>query len=337
MKKYIYAVILLIVVAIAGFFTMRGSLASLTARSVNAGQVSVRNIVKTEKLKVLTMYKEVLVNQYKKNTGLLSLFQNSENQICTIYPARLDFGFDLSKCDEDWIRQDGDSVIVTLPPVEVLNKNGESLDETNKRVPIENGSWTADEKEDFRERAKAIMLRSCEADGCYKMAEEQGVLVMKNLIEALGFDKVRIDIQPRNHYGLGRLKEGFQDNNPYTFHVGKKSYLKYKQGGIVIYNMDGLNYEQLLAFADFYKVALAKYCKFVRLEADNGVIHVQLMMPHLVKGTPRAKEHISKRDAKRMQGVVNQLKGIFGEDSKLVVFETGANNDVLINYNNQAK
>lgn len=295
MKKILLPIIILVIVLVGiGICYYSGIIPKFGGRSTVVGQVTVRDITKTEKLKVLTMYKEVRVYQRKTNSSLLSLFTNTDVQICAVYPARLDFGFDLSKCDADWIQEDGDTIIVTLPPVEILNKDQESIDETNMRVPIESGNWSSEEMEDFRNRAEAIMLRSCERDNCYELAEQQAEMVVARLFEALGAHHVKVEIQERERYGLGQLIQGYKDDNPYIFYKDEGvNELQYKDGAILFYNnLDELTYEQLLAFADFYKV-MAPDLPLANLFVEDGIVHFQVHDFGLQKNTPETTKVIA--------------------------------------------
>ena len=198
--KIIIAIIIVVVIGIAGWMIYSGKFQFFNSKTKNTvGAVSISDISPTEKLKVLTVYKEICVNQVKDSQGLFSSITKSKDQICAIYPARLDLGFDLSKCDTNWIQVVNDSTFVTLPPVEVLNKDNECIDETNMRVPIEKGEWSAKEKNALRVTANKMMLEQCRQEKCYELAEEQGLVVVKQFIETLGKENVRVQI---NHKTL---------------------------------------------------------------------------------------------------------------------------------------
>ncbi len=253
-----------------------------------------------------------MVNQYKSDPSLLSLFSNTDVRICTIYPACLDFGFDLTKCDENWIREEGDSIIVTLPPVEILNKDMESLDEANKRVPIESGEWTPEEKIDFRERAEAIMLRNCEKEQCYKMAEKQGQKTISKLFEAFGKKNVKVVITPREQYGFGDWKKTEKDDfSFYFFKNDNVTWLSYSNKSRLYYNINDLTYSQLLTFADLYKVISPNYTR-ASLVAKKDGLHIQLYNVELEKGTQTTKKGIEqlKRD-KNAQNFASITQEIF--------------------------
>ena len=69
----------------------------------------------------LAVSDEELVDTVKR-----SLLSSSE--LIRIYYGTLRIGIDFSQCDDTWIRVEGDSIILDLPPVQLLDEN--FLDET---------------------------------------------------------------------------------------------------------------------------------------------------------------------------------------------------------------
>jgi len=218
------------------------------------GHIQLSDLSKTSKLKVLSLYKEVIVSQYRKERGLLFYSQN-ESQIHSIYPGRVDIGFDLTKCDDNWLTFEGDTAVVTLPPVEILNKDGWYIDEAKKQTPIEEGTWTADDQNKLALRANALIKRTCELEDCYKQAETQGFKVISNLLRAFGYQNLKIFILTREQYKPYYIIDAntVKYHNSYQFYTDTNGsdYILFSNGAKLNYS-GSLNDEELLAFIDMF-------------------------------------------------------------------------------------
>lgn len=223
------------------------------ALSYSVGPVTVLDIAKTEKLKVLTMHKEVLAHQHRFNSGLL---KKNEERIYVIYPATLHFGFDLTRCDSSSIRTHGDTVSVTLPPVQILNKEGHSVDEALKRTAIEEGEWSATDMINLRHRAEAIMRRQCEYEGCYEKAEQAGVSAVRAMMASFGYGHVEVAVRKRASYGLCLIDKNFHNSHSFKFcRKDNKSYLSFQKGSQesrLYYTPGNISLQELLAMGDYF-------------------------------------------------------------------------------------
>ena len=311
MKTIIKFILPAVIVLALVYYFFSGSIFGFGGRKTTVGDITVSDISKTEKLKVLTVFKEILVEQTKEKPG--TLFGKNEYKIATVFPARLDFGFDLSKCDEDWIKESGDSVIVNLPPIEILNKDGRSIDEAQKRVPIESGEWTNAEKEDFSVRAEALMRRNCIRDGYYKMAEEMGAKSIMGLIGALIDNDsvaVQIHIQAGNYPTAEKNNDKLKD--PYKFLIsGDNTYLKFDNGETLTYKLNGLTYDELFAFADYYP-SISDNCKSPKLYVNSGTVYVIMNFKVLNSASPNIKADLSiVQNSAPVKSLLGKLHKIF--------------------------
>lgn len=217
------------------------------------GHIQITDLSKTAKLKVLSIYKEVIISQYRQERGFL--FSQNEYQIHSIYPGRIDIGFDLTKCEDDWIVTDGDTVIVSLPPVEILNKDAWYIDETKKQTPIEDGTWTTADYNTMAQRANALIRRTCELDDCYKQAETQGFKVVTNLLKTFGYNNLKINIKTRDNYKPYHIVDADAAKfvNPYQFYIGTDGnrYIHFSNGANLHYK-GNFTQEELLSFIDLF-------------------------------------------------------------------------------------
>ncbi len=108
-------------------------------------------------------------------------------------------GFDLSRLrDEDVVvSEDGTSVIVTLPPSEILvsRLDNERTQVYDREVGIFTSGNPGLESEARRQAEQRIVERACET-GLLKRAADEGERNMENLLRALGFREVTVNAQP---------------------------------------------------------------------------------------------------------------------------------------------
>ena len=248
MKKlwaYIVVSVLLLVAILWGVNRVTGVFNDVTAvfRSQNSiGAVSLTDISPTMQLRTLSIQKELLVSQYRANPWYIG-----DDEIHVVYPGRIDLGFDLSKCREDWLQVEGDTTIVYMPPVEILNANSNYTGLAD--VKIEVGKWQAADMNLLHDRANAQMLRSCEAEDCYRRAEELGAKVLTELLTSFGYQNITVSIDRRDSYG-SYTYDG--DDRAFQYwSEGTSRYLKFSDNSRLLY--DGLGEYELLAFADLFR------------------------------------------------------------------------------------
>lgn len=107
----------------------------------------------------------------------------SDDELARIYYGTLRIGIDFSLCDEDWIKADGDSIVLNLPPVKLLDED--FLDEARSRSFMESGKWTSKDRQALADMARAKMRARCltkqNLDQAQKNAEQQ-VRALVNVI-----------------------------------------------------------------------------------------------------------------------------------------------------------
>ena len=191
--KNILTILAIAALAVAVFFLARRVSRPFrhAGRQSEVGSVTVSALSSTGQLRVMSVYKEIIVGQTKTEQLLLG---QVERKIYAIYPAQVNLGFDLSECGDDWLRVSGDTAYVKLPPVRILNEGGQFVDDARKRVPIQSGKWNWSEMDALRESANREMLFQCWRDGSFNEAAAQGRVVVENLMNTLGYRNVQIDI-----------------------------------------------------------------------------------------------------------------------------------------------
>ena len=119
-----------------------------------------------------------------------------DDQLVRIYYGTLRLGINLHETGKDWIRTSGDSVVVTLPAIKLLDQN--FIDETRTRAFLESGKWSHQDRADLYQRAKDIMLRRCMSESNIRSAEQNAATQFRNLMQSMGFNNVKIRFEQTN-------------------------------------------------------------------------------------------------------------------------------------------
>lgn len=170
---------------VVAFFAVRALVRPFvhSGRETVTGAVTVGNIIPTGQLRVMSVYKEIIVGSTKTDNMLIG---SVDRKIYAVYPAQLNLGYDFSRFGQDALRVSGDTAYVKLPPVQILNEGGQFVDEARMRVPIQTGKWTWREMEALREKANREMLYQCYRDGSMNEASLQGRAVIEKMLTTLG-------------------------------------------------------------------------------------------------------------------------------------------------------
>lgn len=298
------------------------------------GHVMLSELAKTEKLTVLSIYKEVVLSQYKE---VPKLFYGTDlNQIHSIYPGRIDVGFDLTKCADDWLLMREDTAYVKLPAVEILNQGGWYLDETARQTPIEEGSWTNEDYVRLAHRANALLKRKAELENCYQMAEENGKRVVRNLLQAMGIQFVRVEVEPRDSYrpftidyeGIGR--KGMH----YDFYVASDGsrFVKFVDGSTLSYEGD-IDDEDLYSLIDMFSYFTQSRASHQwKISKQGNRLIIDMVNTTLTKGTQAADAFVKSRrkvDVERLSAALHQL---FGDNLQLSINEVDRRGIQLYQY-----
>ena len=144
---------------------------------------SIRDIGQWE---FLSISNEELVDTVRK--GLFS-----DDQLVRIYYGTLRLGVDLSKTKNNWISAHGDTVVVTLPKVGLLDK--EFIDETRTKAFYESGRWTARDREALYRKANRQMLSHALTKQNLKTAEANAEDHVRQMMKTMGFNNITVTFE----------------------------------------------------------------------------------------------------------------------------------------------
>ena len=117
----------------------------------------------------------------------------SDDHLVRIYYGTLRLGIDLSKAKEGWIKTQGDSVMVTLPKIVLLDKN--FIDEARTKAFYESGRWTAADREALYRKAHRQMIAHCLTPENLRSAQDNADQQFRKMLKAMGFNYVSIDFE----------------------------------------------------------------------------------------------------------------------------------------------
>lgn len=112
------------------------------------------------------------------------------DHLARIYYGTMRIGVDLSDVEEDWLVVEGDTVILTLPPVGLLDER--FIDEARTVAFHESGKWKATDREDLYQRARRRMMVYGLSKENLKSAEDNADAQFRQLLRSMGFENVVI-------------------------------------------------------------------------------------------------------------------------------------------------
>ena len=119
----------------------------------------------------------------------------TDSELVRIYYGVARLGIDLHQAEPQWLRVEGDSIIATLPPIVLLDRN--FIDEARTRSFFEKGKWTDDDREQLYKRAYRKMLKRCMTTNNIKIAEDNARQQFTQFLRSMGYKKIRVDISTK--------------------------------------------------------------------------------------------------------------------------------------------
>ena len=114
----------------------------------------------------------------------------SDSELVRIYYGTVRLGVDLRQAGPQRLHVEGDSIIATLPPITLLERN--FIDEARTRSFFEKGTWTDGDREQLYKRAYRKMLKRCFTPENIKIAEENARQQFMQFLRSMGYKKIRV-------------------------------------------------------------------------------------------------------------------------------------------------
>lgn len=114
------------------------------------------------------------------------LFKNDE--LTRIYTGKLRLGVDMREMTDDAIKHQGDSIIITLPEVKLLDEK--FIDEAATKSFYESGSWNGEDYELLYKKAQRQMKEQCLTKENLQAARENGKAQVNKMLTVLKLKNV---------------------------------------------------------------------------------------------------------------------------------------------------
>ena len=114
----------------------------------------------------------------------------SDDELSRIYYGTLRLGINMHQVEPGWLETEGDSVRLTLPRVELLDRD--FIDEARTKPFFETGSWKPEDREALYRQAHERMLQHGLTKENLTAAETNAREQITSLMRAMGFRKVTI-------------------------------------------------------------------------------------------------------------------------------------------------
>ena len=120
----------------------------------------------------------------------------SDDELIRIYYGTLRLGINMHKTKPHFIKMEKDTLIVTLPPIELLDEN--FIDEARTKAFYESGSWDDQTREDMYQRAVAKMKERCLTSANIASAQQNASRQFYQLMRSMGHENVKITFDDLN-------------------------------------------------------------------------------------------------------------------------------------------
>ena len=175
--------IAIIVLLVVYFFFFRDNGDSSKKGTIDNTTNSITSIKEIAEWEFLTLQLEEFVD----TTVVKKL---SPDQVAKIYTGNARLGIKMSKAKKGWIVCKENSVTISLPPIELLDKD--MIDDTKTRTFYEDGKVSASVQEKMYQNAKRNMKAIALQKENIKMAEKNAESTFKSIFQSMGYKSVKV-------------------------------------------------------------------------------------------------------------------------------------------------
>lgn len=117
----------------------------------------------------------------------------SDDHLVRIYYGTVRLGINMHQVEPGWLKVAGDSIEVTLPKIDLLDRD--FIDEARTKSFHESGRWRAEDREALYRQAYRKMLKHCMTPENIQSARRNGEALFRNMFKTLGYEHVLIKWQ----------------------------------------------------------------------------------------------------------------------------------------------
>ncbi len=181
------AVVFLLLVVTAIFWlrglTKNDHLSFGSDADIDVTPTQIQSIKAIGEWEFLSVSAEELVDTVRKG-----LFINDE--LSRIYYGTLRLGVNMHQVQPGWIEARGDTIIMTLPAIGLLDKD--FIDEARTKPFYESGKWSPVDREALYKKAYRMMTQHCLTKENLQAAEANGREQFTNMLHSMGYKNVNI-------------------------------------------------------------------------------------------------------------------------------------------------
>ncbi|MGM9833864.1 MAG: DUF4230 domain-containing protein [Candidatus Limisoma sp.] len=205
MKKILYIVITIVLVACGAFFANKFGVISFDELfgddgiKVEKTKSVVTEIKKISKLTTACYYGEIPITNKKKSSIANSKVGNAlssimgknnalmEDEMCVIINGKVRAGYDLSEMSDSDFSIGGDSIVITMPEVKIFDAitNPSDVD-----IFVESGEWSHAEITKLEQEANKKLLADAKSAGILDKAKESGLQQLETIFKSLGYKRI---------------------------------------------------------------------------------------------------------------------------------------------------
>ncbi len=133
----------------------------------------------------LSISNEELVDTVRK--GFIS-----DDHLVRIYYGTIRLGINLHQLEPGWFpKTDDDSLMITLPPVGMLDRD--FIDEARTKSFYETGKWSHKDRQALYNKAYRQMIKHSLTSENLRQARENGEALFLRMLKSMGYQRVRIN------------------------------------------------------------------------------------------------------------------------------------------------
>lgn len=117
----------------------------------------------------------------------------TDDHLVRIYYGTVRLGINMHQVEPGWLKVAGDSIEVTLPKIDLLDRD--FIDEARTKSFHESGRWGAEDREALYRQAYRKMLKHCMTPENIQSARRNGEALFRNMFKTLGYEHVLIKWQ----------------------------------------------------------------------------------------------------------------------------------------------
>lgn len=151
--------------------------------SISITPTQIRSIENIGEWEFLSISDEELIDTVRR--GFIN-----DDELVRIYYGTLRLGINMHEVSPKWMKVQGDSISILLPPIKLLDND--FIDEARTRSFFESGNWTGKDREALYLRAYNVMKKRCINEQNIKSAEQNANEQFCKLMRSMGYENVRI-------------------------------------------------------------------------------------------------------------------------------------------------